>query len=124
MDTKRIRNRLERVEKQAGIAEECRVLPPLIFITFAEGYALPNVFDRPLEEWELYKRSMTQHTGGRVGPVILVDPFAEYRIRTGRNETPREDRVPAEAYSKWMDSDRLRRLECQEARGRYDAGRS
>jgi hypothetical protein len=55
---------------------------------------------------EPFKRSVAKQTGGRLGPIIHDDPFEEYRLRTGRDEAPPEDRIPVEAFHEWQHSDK------------------
>jgi hypothetical protein len=110
MDTRRIRTRLERIERRTGVGRE----PHLVVIIdrwYGIGDTVPGVFDRPLEEWELYKQAPVQQWDGCTGRVVALDPSEEYRLRTGRDEAPLEDRVPADAYWHWTGKGRSTRHE-------------
>jgi|GEM_PF-5027719 len=105
MNTGRIRTRLAQVEKRAGISP-APALVVIIRMCYLPQEVVPNVIDRPLQEWELYKQAPVQRRDGHTWRVVKVDPFAEYQLRTGRSEAPPEDTIPGEVFEGWQHSDR------------------
>ena len=102
MSIRNIKTRLGKVEKLTGIGRKVQIIQPIIRYshTYGDG-TVPNVIDRPIEEWELYKQAFSQHSDGLPGPVIRIDPLEEYRLRTGRDEAPPADRIPFSVYQDW-----------------------
>jgi hypothetical protein len=103
MSIENIKNRVKKVERITGMGNEAKneALIILEFRSYENG-TVPNVIDRPMKEWELYKRSMACSPA----PIIILDPLEEYRLRTGKDEAPPEDRMPVSAYHAWLKSDK------------------
>ena len=87
--------RIERLEDQLDVDNT----GPRMVVWFNYGYpcnesnTLPDVFDRPLEQWELYRDVIAKNK-----ILLMINPHTEAAMRGGV-----EEQVPAIEYNHWTD---------------------
>lgn len=87
--TNSFEKRIERLELHSD-AQDQTGLKTIIWLSYYDKQ-LPDVFDRPLEQWELFKQSAGKS-------LLVVDPVAEARARCGETKY-----CPASRYNEWQD---------------------
>lgn len=93
---KRISN-VEKAQRAAALPGAKKIVTIIIWRTYSDGQ-YPDVFDRPLTEWELYRQAMEGESDG----LMICDPVLEYVARHGPQEALPAQRVPAEKYLEWL----------------------
>jgi hypothetical protein len=87
-----IQTRLEKLEQHNAVQEEDG-LRIIVLLSYYETDFLPDVFDRPLEDWESYKNADKPGL-----PLFLVvDPYAEAELRGGGLAL-----CPGSRYKEWQ----------------------